>query len=101
MKYIINGANVDYQLIKRGGEKTLIFLHGWGRSGEDFNRFMDIFKEYNILLLDFPPFGKSEFNPQNFTIFSYANIVIGLCEHLNINQADFIGHSFGCISAYI
>ncbi|MBQ8443906.1 MAG: alpha/beta hydrolase [Clostridia bacterium] len=95
MIYNFNDAQVHFELIKGRSEKVLIYLHGWGRSGKDFKKFVDVFEEYSILLIDFPPFGKSKFNPQNFSIFSYANIVIGLCEHLNISTADFIGHSFG------
>jgi len=47
------------------------------------------------LTIDFPPFGKSKFNHERFSVFSYVNIVIGLCEHLGISSADFLGHSFG------
>ncbi|MBQ8909288.1 MAG: alpha/beta hydrolase [Clostridia bacterium] len=95
MIYNFNGAQVHYRFIKGCTDKVLVFLHGWGRQGADFNSFIDVFDEYSILLIDFPPFGKSRFNPQNFSIFSYANIVMGLCEHLSISSADFVGHSFG------
>ena len=86
---------MHYEFIQREGEKVLVFLHGWGRSGEDFLPFVSLFDDYSILLIDFPPFGESEFPQPFISIFSYANMVISLCEHLDISSADFIAHSFG------
>lgn len=95
MVYCYNGAKVHYRYVLGRGEGTLVFLHGWGRSGDDFESIASYLKEYNCLLIDFPPFGKSEFSPQDWNIFSYANMVACLCEHLHIQKADFIAHSFG------
>lgn len=95
MKYKFNNALIHYEYIFKEGKEVVIFLHGWGRNGEDFQNFISIFDDYSLLMIDFPPFGKSVFSPQDFSIFSYANMVISLCEHLKISSANFIGHSFG------
>ena len=47
------------------------------------------------LFIDFPPFGKSQKKVKNWTIFSYATMVVSLCEHLKIHKVNLIGHSFG------
>ena len=95
MVYCYNGAKVHYRHIFRGERETIVFLHGWGRNGDDFNQIASYLKEYNCLLIDFPPFGESEFLTQNWNIFSYANMVACLCEHLHIQKANFVSHSFG------
>jgi len=95
MEYSYNDAKVHYQYLSRSGKGTIVFLHGWGRSCDDFRSVANYLKDYDCLLIDFPPFGKSEFSPQKWTIFSYANMVASLCEHLHIQKADFVAHSFG------
>lgn len=95
MVYYYNGAKVQYRYILGRGDETIVFLHGWGRTSQDFSSLATYLKQYNCLLIDFPPFGESEFSPQNWNIFSYANMVACLCEHLHIQKANFIAHSFG------
>lgn len=70
-----------------------VFLHGWGQNGECFNSAAKKIGG-SWLTVDFPPFGKSE-EPQNWTLFSYANMVLSLLEHLDIEKCNLIGHSFG------
>ena len=95
MIYSYNGSSIYYRLIKGEGKGTIVFLHGWGRSGDDFNFLPPCFEGYDCLLVDFPPFGKSEFSPAKWSIFSYANMIVSLCEHLKISSAIFVAHSFG------
>jgi len=90
-----SGAEVYFNYIKRGDDIPIIFLHGWGRSGDDFESFASQIYDRSILLIDFPPFGKSQHNVTGWNIFTYAGMVMSLCEHLNISKGDFVGHSFG------
>ena len=101
MIYTYNGAKVYYNFVNRGSSSVLVFLHGWGRDGKDFDDFASLFEDYSILTIDFPPFGKSEFEPSRWNIFSYATMFISLCAHLNISSIDIIGHSFGVRVALI
>ena len=95
MVYSFSDAKIQYDFLQRGAERTVVFLHGWGRTGEDFRQIADAFESYNVLLLDFPPFGESSFKMPFPSIFTYVNMLISLCEHLGISSADFVGHSFG------
>ena len=88
--YNYNGVKIYYEFID-GGDIVNVFLHGWGRESSDFNELRHL---GGYLLIDLPPFGKSE-NIRNWSIFTYANMVICLCRHLNIKKYNLIGHSFG------
>ena len=69
-------------------------MHGWGQNGDAFSFVQSKLNKFKWLTIDLPPFGKSEM-PKSWTIFTYANMVISLCEHLNIKSCNVIGHSFG------
>ena len=52
------------------------------------------FLNQSSLFVDFPPFGKSG-EIEDWTIFTYASMVMSLCQHLGIKKFNLIGHSFG------
>ncbi len=89
------GVKVFYRIQNNGTGPYTLLLHGWGVSGSIFDKFVDLMPERNFIILDFPPFGKSNIEPKDWNIFTYANMVISLCEHLKIDQVNVLGHSFG------
>ena len=93
MQFCYVGTRIHYTF-KKKGENCLVLLHGWGMSCECFKPLGKVKKNFSVLEVDFPPFGKSD-EPKGWNIFSYANMVISLCEHLGIDNAHFLGHSFG------
>ena len=95
MVYKFNGVEVFYRLFNEGESRPLILLHGWARSGDDFAEFVSFYPNRTILTLDFPPFAQSGKNLKEWNIYTYVSMVISLCEHLKIDDADFLGHSFG------
>lgn len=99
MVYNFNGVKVDYKIIEsKDCEKTscpLLLLHGWGCDSSIFDNFISLFPNRKILVLDFPPFGKSQVEPTDWNVFTYANMVLALCQHCNIKKVDVLGHSFG------
>lgn len=95
MIYIYNGVKVYYEFHNNSNKIPIILLHGWGRSGEDFKDFISLFPDRQFLTVDFPPFGKSQKEFEDWNIFTYVSMLMSLCEHLSIDKADFIGHSFG------
>ena len=94
MIYSYNGCKVYYAFHGKGEGRIVLLLHGWGASGEVFQPLIEAFPERRFLCIDFPPFGKSG-EPQDWTIFSYASMVMSLCEHLGIETCDILAHSFG------
>ncbi len=94
MFYNYNRTKIHYRFNSRKKGEVLVLLHGWQGDINSFKALEGLRKRYNTLELSFPPFGKSD-EPVNWNVFSYANMVISLCEHLNIKKAHFLGHSFG------
>lgn len=97
MQQKINGVLINYEYVKRS-EQTILFLHGWGGSLNSFKGAFNYFlnnSNYSLLNLDLPSFGKSEEPPQNFTIYSYYDLVLNLVKNLNINNLHIVAHSFG------
>ncbi len=92
MFFIYCGVKIHYKLAGKG--KVCLFLHGWSQNGDAFECVQSKLNHFRWLTIDFPPFGQSEL-PKNWTIYTYANMVISLCEHLNIKSCSLIGHSFG------
>lgn len=88
------GTKVHYKFSKKKNAEVLILLHGWEGCADNFNGILELKKHYKTLEIDFPPFGKSG-EPKGWNVFSYANMLISLCEHLNIKKCHILGHSFG------
>lgn len=94
MFYSFAGVKVFYQEFGKSSSRATLLLHGWGRSSQDFENFASAFPNRYFVALDFPPFGKSQ-TPEDWSIFTYVQMVISLCEHLKITEVDLVGHSFG------
>lgn len=95
MVFKFKGVEVFYRLEGEGNSRPLVLLHGWGRSGDDFNEFISFYPSHTFLIVDFPPFARSGKNLKDWNIYTYVSMLISLCDHLNIDSADFLGHSFG------
>lgn len=91
----INGHSLAFYFFGNG-EKTVVFLHGWGANADAF---MFVAKQlcvkYRMLIVDFAGFGDSDYPPENYGVKEYANDIVKLLEVLNINNAMFVAHSFG------
>lgn len=86
------------------GSTVLVFLHGWGRTMEDFDmlrgELMRRLPATTFLQLDAPGFGGSP--PQEgrgFSLADYATVLENLLVKLAIPQATLVGHSFGAAIA--
>ncbi|WP_088041306.1 alpha/beta fold hydrolase [Bacillus sp. EAC] len=100
--YMVSGLDVYYELygqhnsIKKDS-KVFVLIHGFLSSCFSFRRLIPfIAKDHTVLVIDLPPFGKSG-KHLNF-IYSYdnfANVVISLVNHLNLQNINLVGHSMG------
>lgn len=98
----IAGINVFYEFhhdpdSMLAKKHTLVLIHGFLSSSFSFRRLIPLLtKEYTVLAIDLPPFGKSE-KSKKF-VYSYENmakVVIALLDKLQIKHAVLIGHSMG------
>ena len=89
--------NVDVNYIDFGtGEKTLVFLHGWGQNIEMMMPVGDKLKKNNrIIIVDLPGFGNSKEPDTVWTVYDYAECIHELLESLKVKNPVLIGHSFG------
>ncbi|MDR4889379.1 alpha/beta hydrolase [Fredinandcohnia sp. QZ13] len=94
----IKGIKLHYELYQQNKEKpVLVLLHGFLSSSFSFRRLIPVLsKNYTILSVDLPPFGKSE-KSTRFT-YSYSNIawvVSELIRSFHFTKINLVGHSMG------
>ncbi|MBE6140765.1 MAG: alpha/beta hydrolase [Firmicutes bacterium] len=84
---------LDYGCNKKG---TIVLLHGWGQNIEMMDMLGRPFeKEYRIIVLDLPGFGKTPEPQESATISDYAKWVWELLTSLKVKNPILVGHSFG------
>ncbi|WP_160720412.1 alpha/beta fold hydrolase [Bacillus sp. USDA818B3_A] len=94
----VNNINVYYEFYPhQTAKETFVLLHGFLSSTFTFRHLITLLKkDYQVLSIDLPPFGKSE--KCNQYVYSYKNLahtVIKLTESLGLTKMTFIGHSMG------
>lgn len=95
-KYLlIDDFNIHYKEYGKG-DKTLIFIHGWGCDMNtwkyQFNHFKD---KHHMLLIDLPGYGQSDKPEKEYTIDFFAQSVLKLVDYLDIKKPVLIAHSMG------
>jgi pimeloyl-ACP methyl ester carboxylesterase len=98
------GILVDEQVIeyKYGNTgyygKTVVMIHGWGDTLDTFELLQrEVGKEYGVISLDLPGFGKSSPPNKPWHLDDYAKIIASFLEKKGRKHTYcFIGHSNGC-----
>ena len=92
----INDLYINYLDFGNKKGDALVLLHGWGQNiqmmqvlGEPFK------KDYRIIAIDFPGFGKSSEPKEVMDVGDYTSIVEELLKKLKVENPILIGHSFG------
>ena len=91
-----DGTRIYYET--RGTGKPLVFVYGIACLINHWHPQLTHFSEsYQVIICDFRGHHFSDIpaNKKNLSIDALAQDLICLCEHLNIDQAVFLGHSFG------
>lgn len=92
----IDGINVNFLDYGNHSGDTLVFLHGWGQNIQMMLPIAEPFKkDFRIIIIDFPGFGKSEEPKEAMGVDGYTVIVEKLLSKLKIKNPILIGHSFG------
>ena len=92
----INNLNINYIDYGNKKGKAVVLLHGWGQNLEMMNMLGKPFeKDFRIINIDLPGFGKSSTPQESLFIKDYAYILNKLLDNLNIEKPIIIGHSFG------
>jgi pimeloyl-ACP methyl ester carboxylesterase len=91
----VNDSEVHYKVLGEG-EKTLVFIHGWGCDLNTWKYQVDYFKDkYRLVLIDLPGYGQSSKVAKNYSITLFAQSILKVITHLNVKKPVLIAHSMG------
>lgn len=91
---------VSHFSVKGGQQPVVVFLHGWGRTLDDFDNIRERLSRSlsgaGFLQIDLPGFGGSPLRDEKgFFLNDYVSILKSLFEKLAIGRVVLVGHSFG------
>lgn len=79
------------------GGRAVVLLHGWGASAAAMDGAYRYLAAHgrSVYALDFPGFGASDFPPETWGVYEYADCVQYVLSVLDIRRPVLVGHSFG------
>ncbi len=90
----INSKTISY--LESGSGQPIVFLHGWGRSGEDFMPLIEsLNNNYRMIAVDLPGHGESDEPSGDLSINGYVETIKLFLQQLNIDNPILVCHSFG------
>lgn len=90
----IDGVKVYYEI--NGDGYPILLFHGWGGNSKSLYPIGSVLeKNYKVIYIDFPGFGKSDTPTKSFDGEDYKNIILKLIDNLKIKSYVILGHSFG------
>lgn len=92
---LINNLKINYKIAGEG--PAILILHGWGGSSISWTRVQEILAKqgYQVIVPDFPGFGKSITPPEPWGIKEYTDLILKFTQELKMERFFLIGHSFG------
>ena len=97
--YVHDGVRIHFR--DRGAGNPIVFIHGFGASLDTWRYLEDGLKSnHRILSLDLKGHGYSE-RPldDRYSLQDHAAVVLGLVDHLKLENAVLVGNSLGCAIA--
>jgi len=82
----------------RGRGVPIVILHGWGRSGaewESMGKYLHDNTGRTVLIPDLPGFGGTGIYQNIIDIYDYTKALVGWMTYLDIKRASIVGHSLG------
>jgi len=90
----VNGARLWYEV--RGEGEPILLHHGYTASRVNWMPVAErLQKKYRVILMECRGTGESEHTKDGYTLEQYAADVIGVVDHLGIDQFTYAGHSMG------
>jgi len=86
---------INFEYIDNGNDVAYVFLHGWGLSGNSFDKIISLMGDVSFLKIDLPGFGKSNIPKDYFDTYEYSYQIFLLLKRLNLRKIILVGHSFG------
>ncbi|MCL2234290.1 MAG: alpha/beta hydrolase [Firmicutes bacterium] len=103
MELNVNNLNIYYERFDGDFGTPILLLHGWGATSATMGGLFRFLKSENksVISVDFPHFGFSDTPPEDFTVYSYADLIKEFLDKLGIDKVHIIAHSFGARVATI
>ena len=97
--YVHDGVRIHFR--DRGAGNPIVFIHGFGASLDTWRYLEDGLKnDYRIVSLDLKGHGYSERAlDDRYSLQDHAAVVLGLMDHLKLENAVLVGNSLGCAIA--
>lgn len=91
------GVNLYIEDINPGGNKTIVFIHGWPLSHEQFEYQFDVLPAmgYRCIGIDWRGFGKSDKPFSGYTLDRLADDIRTVVGTLQLENFTIVGHSVG------
>ena len=90
----INGARLWYEI--RGSGRPILLHHGYTASRVNWMPVAErLQSHFQVVLMECRGTGDSEHTETGYTLDQYAQDVIGMLDHLELEQVAFAGHSMG------
>ena len=100
MRYCsVNNIKLCYQDV--GSGETMVFLHGLGSNSTDWQQQIDYFSQkYRVVAIDCRGHGRSDKPDGKYTIPLFADDIVQLFTHLEIDYFHLVGFSMGGMMAF-
>ena len=96
----INNASLWYQT--RGSGRPLLLHHGYTASRVNWSSVAErLAQDYQVILMESRGTGESEHTADGYNLEQLCADVIGLLDHLDLDQVTFAGHSMGGAIGYL
>lgn len=90
----IDNINIYYEISGQGN--PILLLHGWGVDSSSFRPLIDFLqKNYKVIALDFPGFGKSDAPKIPWDVGNYSDFLTAFMKKADLTKTNIIAHSFG------
>ena len=87
---------IQLRSIQNRSGRNIICIHGVGASSRYWLPLAKYFKNDNVYIPDLPGFGGSDRSGQPLQLANYADFIAELLAALHLQNAVFIGNSYGC-----
>lgn len=97
MQTVVDNVLINYHIIGKKQRNTILILHGWGRSLQEWIPIArELSKDNKVVLLDLPGFGGSSFfKKDDAKILDYISLIDNFINKLKLKDIILLGHSFG------
>ena len=100
-KQHLNDIELYYEILGEEDRETVLFVHGLGSSGRDWEGQVPFFSErFRVVTADLRGHGRSQKPPGPYSMKMFAGDVVGLIEALGLGPVHVVGLSLGGMVAF-